>query len=91
MLRLSVLAGSAALLAALGSPPAQRPSAALGPFDTVQAGDAVLDASVLRPFALLRNLTLTRGDTVKPFGRQREQFVRAGLDGREVLLDVLTF
>lgn len=91
MLRLSALAGSAALLAALGSSPPQRPSAALEPFDTVQAGDSVLDPSVLRPFALLRTLTLTRGDTVKPFGRQSEQFARAGLDGREVLLDVLTF
>jgi hypothetical protein len=90
MLRLFVLAGSAALLAAPGSPP-QHPSAALQPADTVQAGDSVLDPSVLRPFALFRNLTLTRGDTVKPFGHQSERFARAGLDGREVLLDVLTF
>ena len=63
MLRLSVLAGSAALLAALGYPPPQRP-AGHGGVDTVQAGDPVLDPSVLRPFSLLRNLTLTRGDTV---------------------------
>ena len=90
MLRLSVLAGSAALLAALGYPPPQRP-AGHGGVDTVQAGDPVLDPSVLRPFSLLRNLTLTRGDTVKPFGRQSEQLARAGMGGREVLLDVLTF
>ena len=59
--------------------------------DTIQAGDAVLDASVLRPLSLTRNLTLTRGDTVKPFGRQSEQLAAATLDGRPVLLDVLTF
>jgi hypothetical protein len=91
MLRLSVLAGSAAVLAALNHQPPQLPATGPGAADTVQAGDSVLDPSVLRPFALLRNLTLTRGDTVKPFGRQSEQFARAGLDGREVLLDVLTF
>lgn len=91
MLRLSVLAGSAAVLAALGSPPLQRPTAGHGAADTVQAGDSALDPSVLRPFALLRKLTLTRGDTVKPFGSQSEQFARAALGGREVLLDVLTF
>jgi hypothetical protein len=51
----------------------------------------VLDPSILKPFSLLRNLTLTRGDSVKPFGRQSEQLAQAALDGREVLLDVLTF
>jgi hypothetical protein len=91
MLRLSVLAGSAAVLVGLGYPPLQRPAAGRDAVDTVQAGDSVLDPSVLRPFALLRNLTLTRADTVRPFGRQREQFTRAGLGAREVLLDVLTF
>ena len=59
--------------------------------DTVQAGDAAVDATHLRPFSLLRQLTLTRGDTVKPFGRQSEQLTRAVLDGRPVLLDVQTF
>jgi hypothetical protein len=92
MLRLSAVAGSAAVLAAgLGYPPLQRPASGRGAANTVQAGDSVLDPSVLRPFVLLRNLTLTRGDTVRPFGRQTEQFARAGLGGREVLLDVLTF
>ena len=91
MLRLSVLVGSAAILAALSHPGPQRPATGHGAVDTVQAGDSVLDPSVLRPFSLFRSLTLTRGDTVKPFGRQSEQFARAGLGGREVLLDVLTF
>lgn len=91
MLRASVLAGSAALLAALGYSPLQRPAAGLAATDTVQAGDSVLDPSVLHPYALHRTLTLTRGDTVRPFGRQSEQLVRVGLSGREVLLDVLTF
>lgn len=59
--------------------------------DTVQAGDATVDATHLQPFSLLRQLTLTRGDTVKPFGRQSEQLTRAVLDGRPVLLDVQTF
>src|SRR5882724_2524591 len=59
--------------------------------DTVQAGDAAVDATHLRPFSLLRQLTLTRGDTIKPFGRQSEQLTRAVLDGRPVLLDVQTF
>jgi hypothetical protein len=90
MLRLLVV-GSAVVLAGLAPRPPQRPVAGPGAADTVQAGDSVLDPFILRPYALLRNLTLTRGDSVKPFGRQREQFARAALDGREVLLDVLTF
>jgi hypothetical protein len=91
MVRLSVLALSTLVLTPLGHRPAQDappPSAAR---DTVQAGDAVVDAARLRPFSLLRHLTLTRGDTVKPFGRQSEALTSDTLDGRPVLLDVLTF
>ena len=91
MLRLAVLAGSAAVLAVLGYLPLQRPSPVRTAADTVQAGDQLLDPSLLHPFSLRRNLTITRGDTVKPFGRQSEQLASASLGGREVLLDVLTF
>jgi hypothetical protein len=91
MIRLPAIALSTFLLATLAQWPAQRTGSSPSARDTIQAGDAVLDASVLRPFSLMRNLTLTRGDTVKPFGRQSEQLASATLDGRPVLLDVLTF
>jgi hypothetical protein len=90
MLRLSVLALCMVVLASGSRQPAQLsnlPSA----HDTVQAGDAVVDATLLRPFALVRRLTMTRGDTVKPFGRQSEQLTIDTLDGQPVLLDVLRF
>jgi hypothetical protein len=91
MLRVSALALSTLLLAASIDRPAQLPATRSHPRDTVQAGDTVLDAAVLHPFSLTRNLTLTRGDTVRPFGRQSEQLATTTLDGRPVLLDVLTF
>jgi hypothetical protein len=90
MVRLSVLALSVGVIASGGRQPAQLsnlPSA----HDTVQAGDAVVDATRLRSFSLVRRLTMTRGDTVKPFGRQSEQLTSDTLDGRTVLLDVLRF
>lgn len=91
MIRFSVLTLSTLLLAALSPRALQRSQTGAAARDTVQAGDSALDADVLRPFSLLRSLTLTRGDTVKPFGRQSEQLAAATLDGRPVLLDVLTF
>lgn len=91
MVRLSVLALSTLLLAAPGHRSTQDAGRAAAPRDTVQAGDAVVDAARLRPFSLLRRLTLTRGDSVRPFGRQSEALTTATLDGRPVLLDVLTF
>jgi hypothetical protein len=90
MPRVQAIVLSVAILIAPGRHSAQRadlPSAR----DTVQAGDPVVDAARLRPFSLVRHLTLTRGDTVKPFGRQSEQLTGDTLDGRPVLLDVLTF
>ena len=86
MLRLSVVALSVFVLAAAGHRSAQRPGGPVAGRDTVQAGDAVVDAARLKPFALLRELTLTRGDTVKPFGRQSEELTSDTLDGRPVLL-----
>ena len=91
MFRLPVLSLSAVLLAAAAHHAVQLPASSAGVRDTVQAGDPALDATHLRPFSLVRNLTLTRGDTVKPFGTQSEQLAAATLDGREVLLDVLRF
>jgi hypothetical protein len=90
MVRLSVLALSVVVLASGSRQPAQLSNP---PFaqDTVQAGDAVVDATRLRPFSLVRHLTMTRGDTVKPFGRQAEQLTSDTLDGQTVLLDVLRF
>jgi len=89
MMRFSIVALAAIALAAAARRPAQFPSAAVR--DTVQAGDAVVDAARLKPFSLERTLTLTRGDTVKQFGRQSEQLTMDTLAGRPVLLDVLTF
>lgn len=91
MFRLPVLSLSAVLLAAAAHHAVQLPASSAGVRDTVQAGDPALDATHLHPFSLVRNLTLTRGDTVKPFGTQSEQLAAATLNGREVLLDVLRF
>jgi hypothetical protein len=89
MLR-SALLLLAAVGAAAGSRPAsQRPGGASS--DTVQAGSPALDPGVLHPYALNRELTLTRGDTVRPFGRQSERLTTDTLDGRTVLLHVITF
>jgi hypothetical protein len=89
MLRFSSLV---VLLAALhtGAPP-QSPGTATAVSDTVQAGDPIVNASLLRPFFLERRLTLARGDTVTPFGRQSERLTSDTLDGRPVYLDVITF
>jgi hypothetical protein len=91
MVRLAVATLSAlALVAALPQPPqvsGVRPDAR----DTVQAGDPAIDAARLKPFSVVRRLTMTRGDSVRPFGRQSEQLTTVTLDGRTVLLGVLTF
>lgn len=73
------------------SPSNQAPIISRGQIDTIQAGDPRVDAALIRPFAIERRLTLTRGDTVQPFGRQAESLVPGTLDGRPVLVDVLTF
>jgi len=91
MVRFSIAALAALALAAAARRAAQLPTGASATRDTVQAGDAEVDAARLKPFSLERKLTLTRGDTVKPFGRQSEQLTTETLDGRPVLLDVLTF
>ena len=88
MLRITVTFLLAALLPA-GSHPGPAPASA--PADTVQAGDRRLDASHLSAFALVRQMTLTRGDTALPFGHQSEALSAAMLQGRPVWLDVQTF
>jgi hypothetical protein len=92
MLRLPALA----ILALAASVPLhrspQRPTPhSAAQLDTIQAGDPRVEAARLRPFAIERRLTLTRGDTVRPFGRQMESLAALTLDGRPVLLGVVTF
>lgn len=85
------------LLAALGistaaAPIPDNPAPPRAPAsDTVQAGSPALDPGVLHPYELRRELTMTRGDTVRPFGRQTEALSSATLNGRPVLLHVVTF
>ena len=72
------------------NPATQRPNAsALS--DTVQAGSPALDPGVLHPYELRRELTMTRGDTVRPFGRQSETLSSDTLEDRPVLLHMVTF
>jgi hypothetical protein len=59
--------------------------------DSVQAGDAAVSAQLLHPFTLVRKLTLTRGDSAKPFGQQTETLTNGEHQGRQVMLDVLVF
>jgi hypothetical protein len=59
--------------------------------DTVQAGDTIVAARRLHNFSLVRRLTLTRGDSVTPFGRQTQRLSAARLEDRPVLLDVQVF
>jgi hypothetical protein len=59
--------------------------------DTVQAGDAAISPKHLQPFTLVRQLVLTRGDSVTPFGTQTETLTSGRLNGRPTLLDVLVF
>ena len=90
MLRLSIVVLSAFILAAAGHRSAQRPGGPAAVRDTVQAGDAVVDAARLKPFALLRELTLTRG-TRSSRSAASPSSLRATHWTAAVLLDVLTF
>ena len=81
--------GIATATAPMPDPPApQRPRTAT---DTVQAGSPALDPGVLHPYELHRELTMTRGDSVRPFGRQSEVLTEDTVAGRPVLLHVVTF
>jgi hypothetical protein len=59
--------------------------------DTVQAGDATISVKHLQSFTVVRHLTLSRGDSVMPFGTQTETLTSGWLNGRPTLLDVLVF
>jgi hypothetical protein len=59
--------------------------------DTVEAGDAAISSKHLQSFTVVRNLLLTRGDSVAPFGTQTETLTSSRLNGRPTLLDVLIF
>jgi hypothetical protein len=95
MLRTALLLLTALGVATAASPMPDTPQAPRSstptPFDTVQAGSPALDPAVLHPYELERKLTMTRGDTVRPFGTQRETLASDTLGGRPVLLHVVTF
>src|SRR5215208_5270996 len=57
----------------------------------VPAGSTEISSRHLQDFTVVRRLTLTRGDSVSPFGTQTETLTSARLDGRPTLLDVLVF
>jgi hypothetical protein len=60
--------------------------------DTIQAGNPAVSAKRLRDFSLTRLLTLTKGDSARPFGRQLESLSHATLwDDAPALLDVQVF
>jgi hypothetical protein len=59
--------------------------------DTVPAGARTVSSSYLTDFTVVRRLTLTRGDSSRPFGTQTETLTSGRLNGRPTLLDVLVF
>jgi hypothetical protein len=59
--------------------------------DTVAAGARTVSSSHLSDFSVVRRLTLTRGDSSRPFGTQTETLTSGRLNGRPTLLDVLVF
>ena len=59
--------------------------------DSIQAGDHTVAANHGQSFTVVRHLTLTRGDSVTPFGTQTETVTSEQWRGRPTLLDVLVF
>jgi hypothetical protein len=59
--------------------------------DTVPAGARTVSSRHLSDFTVVRQLTLTRGDSSRPFGTQTETLTSGRLNGRPTLLDVLIF
>jgi hypothetical protein len=81
-----------AVIAAVGTGPGKTGrTSALPGCDRVQAGSSEVSAKHLQNFTVVRKLTLTRGDSVLPFGTQTETLTSGRLDGRATLLDVLVF
>ena len=79
-----LLAGGAGLLGA-------GPRPALTHCDTVPAGTRTISPKHLGNFTVVRQLTMTRGDSITPFGTQTETLTSGRLDGGPTLLDVLVF
>lgn len=50
-----------------------------------------MSSKYLTSFSVVRQLTLSRGDTVRPFGTQTETLTSGRLDGRPTLLSILVF
>ena len=59
--------------------------------ETLTAGTKTISARYLTDFTVVRQLTLTRGDSSSPFGTQTETLTASRLEGRPALLDVLVF
>ncbi len=59
--------------------------------DSVTAGASAVSSRHLSDFTVVRRLTLTRGDSSRPFGTQTETLTSGRLNGRPTLLDVLIF
>ena len=62
-----------------------------GTCETLPAGARTISAKYFSDFAVVRQLTLTRGDTSSHFGTQTETLTTARLGRRPALLDVLVF
>jgi hypothetical protein len=81
-----------ALIAALGTASRGTGSSRSGTScDTVTAGAKTVSSRYLTDFTVVRQLTLTRGDTSRPFGTQTETLTSGRLNGRPTLLDILVF
>ena len=80
-----------ALVLGLIEPPRTGIGVAADGCDSVPAGSSTVSSKYLGNFTLVRRLTLTRGDSVTPFGTQSETLTSGRLGGRPTLLDVLVF
>jgi hypothetical protein len=85
----SFLVYALAVVAGTGSPGTDVRSTAA--CDTVTAGARTISGRYLTDFTVVRQLTLTRGDSSSHFGTQTETLTAGQLDGRPALLDVLVF
>ncbi len=79
------------LIAALGTEHPETDRRGPTGCDTVTAGARTVSSSHLSDFTVVRHLTLTRGDSSRPFGTQTETLTSGRLNGRPTLLDILVF
>ena len=59
--------------------------------ETLTAGARTISSKYLSHFTVVRQLTLTRGDSTSHFGTQTEMLTAGGLGGHPALLDVVVF